>query len=254
MAGIDFAIFTRGERSTLYGAQFLGSDVPKLILRSQELQVSLQGTESEYRTKVYGPTYDGPVSPGAYVGKQTVYDIRQAYRDLWNHHERSINEMEFNANNFAGMIQSMKDVGFSFVFSSIPANSVCGNDKHEFKSTKIYAIGDAPDAGINCPVRVPDRSVVYCGNGNASWYRAASVFGHCTTEWPSLNSLGAPRRPPPVFGAVPVFKPLSTNCNCHSDVVRIGRYGEWKKGVLAHHAFDKVTQKLKTWGIQDALF
>jgi hypothetical protein len=36
--------------------------------------------------------------------------------------------------------------------------------------------------------------------------------------------------------------------------MRIGRYGKWQKGVLAHTAFTEVEEKLSSVGIQEPLF
>jgi hypothetical protein len=33
---------------------------------------------------------------------------------------------------------------------------------------------------------------------------------------------------------------LSNECDCHPEIIRMGRYGEWTKGVLVHHVFERV--------------
>jgi hypothetical protein len=41
-----------------------------------------------------------------------------------------------------------------------------------------------------------------------------------------------------------VRKPLETDCTCWPKVVRAGRFGQWRKGVLTHHAYEMAMQVL----------
>jgi hypothetical protein len=249
LAGVDFFVLSRKEPSKLYGAQFLSEAIPHIPAPQQTVNISLHGTLNGYRKKVYGSEYVGPVSPQEFVGRRTAYDIRTVYRVLWELYSESVESYDFDPNSFSSTVEMFTQEGVD-VFSSLPADSMCVNPEHKFESRSIYAIGDAPDLGIRCPIRVPPGHFVYSGQNWTSWYRAANVFDHCTVEWPNRKSV----RKPPVSDVVSVQKPLSTDCTCFPNVRRIGRYGEWKKGVLAHSAFHNVSNFLSQQGVQGALF
>jgi hypothetical protein len=249
LAGVEFVVLSRKEPSRLYGAQFLSEPIPGIPAAQQEIHVTLNGTVNGYRKKVYGPDYAGPVSPQEFVGRRTAHDIRSVYRQLWEMYSESVEDMSFSRESYKSWVWKLNGEGID-IFSSIPAESSCVNPEHAFDARLIYAIGDAPDLEIRCPIRVPPGHFVYSGQDWTGWYRAANVFEHCTVEWPARKGL----KKPPLANIVAVRKPLSTNCTCYPNVHRIGRYGEWKKGVLAHSAFDKTVQFLTQQGVQGALF
>jgi hypothetical protein len=249
LAGVDFVVLSRKEPSRLYGAQFLDLPIPNIAAPTQTIHITLNGTLNGYRKKVYGSDYVGPVSPEEFVGQRTVTDIRTVYRVLWELYSGNIKDIEFDRNNYRQLAESLvaEDVD---VFSSIPMESVCVNPKHSFEAQLIYAIGDAPDLDVRCPIRVPPGHFVYSGQDWTGWYRAANVFEHCTVEWPARKGM----KKPPLSNIAAVRKPLSTNCTCYPNVHRIGRYGEWKKGVVVRNAFDKMSDFLSQQGVQGALF
>lgn len=249
LAGVDFIVLSRKEPSKLYGAQFLDKSIPGIPAPQQQIDISLNGSLNGYRKKVYGPDYTGPVSPQEFVGKRTAHDIRTVYRQLWAMYSESVKDIEFDKNNYRQLAETMVAEGID-VFSSIPAEAICVDPEHSFDARLIYAIGDAPDLGIRCPIRVPPGHFIYSGQDWTGWYRAANVFEHCTVEWPARKGL----KKPPLANITAVRKPLSTNCTCYPNVHRIGRYGEWKKGVLSHSAFDKMSKFLAQQGVQGALF
>lgn len=249
LAGVEFVIFSRKVPSKLYGAQFLNEPIPNIPAPQQRIHISLHGTLNGYRKKVYGPEYVGPVSPQEFVGMRTAYDIRTVYRVLWEMYSETIVEVEFNRDNYGEWTERLiaEDVD---VFCSLPTKGLCVNPEHSFDSRAIYAIGDAPDLDIRCPIRVPPGDFVYSGQSWSGWYRAANIFDHCSVEWPARKGL----KKPPLSNVTTVHKPLSTDCTCFPAVHRIGRYGEWKKGVLSHSAFGKMTNFLAQEGVQGALF
>lgn len=249
LAQVEFVILSRKEPSKLYGAQFLDKPIPNIPAPRQVIEISLHGTLNGYRKKVYGPDYVGPVSPQEFVGQRTVTDIRTVYRVLWELYSENIRDIEFDRNNYRQLAETMVAEGID-VFSSIPIDSVCVNPEHNFDAALIYAIGDAPDIGVRCPIRLPPGGIVYSGQDWTGWYRAANVFEHCTVEWPARKGL----KKPPLSNIAAVRKPLSTNCTCYPNVHRIGRYGEWKKGVVVRNAFDKMSNFLAQQGVQGALF
>lgn len=243
-----YIITAPGGPSKLYGAQYLHERIPGIPHDPPvQVQVELRGTADDYREKVYGADYRGPVSPQVLSGGHYGYDIRQAYDWLWREYQARIDLFQFSPKSFVGLAAN-QDRYYAYFFSSIPMVQLCYQAEHDFQTQQIYAIGDAPELGIECPVRTEDNMIRYDATRETSWYRASRIFGHSTAEWP------ATRKKPPISGLAVVSKPLSTTCTCGPNVIRIGRYGQWKKGVLAHTAFEQVDRILKGLGVQSALF
>ena len=44
-------------------------------------------------------------------------------------------------------------------------------------------------------------------------------------------------------------KPIATNCDCFPNVIRAGRFGTWKKGVLTHDAMFNTLRELNERGV-----
>jgi hypothetical protein len=237
--GCSVQVWGEGVYSRLYGAQFLHVQPEGLRrLDSSSIAYSLLGTAQQYREKVYGSEagYGVKVSPEVFSGPMIAYDIRQAYRMLWDMYAGAcVIEKVQNGRHFEDLIV---DISPDVVVSTIPASKMCIEESHAFISEEVWAIGDAPDLGIRCPIRVNEDNVVCNGLPEPAWYRASSIFGHCTVEWPG-------RSRPPYPDVASVVKPLRTNCDCFPTVVRGGRYGEWSKGVLSHHIIDKVRQAIR---------
>lgn len=243
LTGIQPLIFSTGVKSTMYGAQFLHEPIYGTVPRTQTIWFHLKGTIDGYREKVYGMESDVEVSPETFTDTMLGFDIRETYDWLWNRWNKPQHYIPWTANHkeVSKLAAKAKEDG-RLVISTIPAQLLCDpRSGHYFESQSIWAIGDAPDRGQLAPVRPGSGSFIYNGEKYPSWYRAANVFGHCTVEWP-----GAKR--PPVSGVVKVSKPLSTNCDCAPNIVRAGRYGEWKKGRLVHEVQGIVEKAL--WGME----
>ena len=224
-AGWNVDIFSIKRRSEMFGAQYLHEPIHGLVERDSLITYELLGTPEEYRRKVYGDAPVGTVSPEQFVGTQRVWDIRSAYYDAWDKYHELIQHQPLD-NRVAGEIVKG---AYNAVVSSVPAPSLCGAG-HQFQSTRVWAIGDAPERGIFSPVNPGSNKVICNGERSPGWYRASRVFGYNTTEWPEAAK-------PPISGVAVVLKPTGTNCNCLPDLVRVGRYGTWTKGVLSHEAY-----------------
>lgn len=224
--GWDVTIFSNKRRSEMFGAQYLHEPIHGLVEHQTEVTYTLRGTPEEYRRKVYGGKEVGSVSPESLAGQHPAWDIRAAYYDAWGQHADRIRHQPEIDNRMAGEI--IKGV-FHLVVSSLPAPSICVGT-HNFKAQRVWAIGDAPERGVFSPVK-PGKDIVVCdGTPFVGWYRASNVFGYNTCEWPES-------RKPPISNLAPLYKPISTNCTCLPDIVRVGRYGTWTKGVLSHDAY-----------------
>lgn len=230
-------------KSPLYGCQYLHSDIPGLSIRSAQVSYELRGTPEEYRRKVYGDASEVRVSPEDFEGSHQAWDIRSAYSQLWTMYVMhglsgvKINTGRINSSNIEGFLEN-----YDLVISTIPAPAICANDSHQFTSQEVWAVGDAPDLGIFAPVEVENNMVVCNGKEDLHWYRASTVFGMTTVEW-----AGAVQ---PVELARRFHKPIDNNCNCwETRVVRMGRYGAWRKGILAHEVFENTRDLLLRRGV-----
>jgi hypothetical protein len=234
-------IHARGERSQLFGAQYLHYPIPSLNCGKEEsISYLLRGTVDGYRRKVYGAGWgDIPVSPETLAPIHRAWDIRAAYGEAWERFSGLITPTDISPN-WLGEFDRRASV--DLVVWTIPIEPLCIGG-HGFATQSVWAQGDAPELGRYCSVTVAPWTVEVNGEDSPRWYRAANVFGHRTAEWPD----GAK---PPVEGIARVHKPVATNCNCWgklggAPVLRVGRYGTWTKGELSHESYLRTLVALK---------
>lgn len=266
MTGSTVVIFSAPDKegnvakSRLGGAQFLHEPIPMINddMEATEVTYKLRGDVPTYKQKVYG---DDPNIPfvsmeGTWDGKtQRAWSLRDTYDRLWDLlGGDSVNAEVIGTKWLDDMIEKGH---FRAIISALPAPSICrmynnetAPEQHAFVSQRVLIHNE-------CVLEdLPDNTVFYNGDLSQSWYRCSKLWGVGSTEWSSL----APRPPQP--GLVEARKPLRTNCNCYeSQVERVGRFGTWTKGVLAHHAFraaqmfmDDVTEAEEAYasGVEDA--
>lgn len=236
----EVSIFSKHRKSHMFGAQYLHQPIPGLsVAPSQTIHYRLEGGVQQYAEKVYeGKLSARSVSPAYLSGPAEAWDIREAYNRGWSNYYHLVVNMHVEPSVIRSLCQS-----FDLVVSTIPAPAVCGDlsGKHEFYSQRIWAIGDAPERGIYAPVRTEPWTVRCNGEKEPRWYRASNVFGYNTVEWPGPKA-------PPVENIAAVDKPISTNCDCWSDLgnfVRGGRFGVWRKGVLSHEIFNDLRKEYR---------
>lgn len=237
VAGFAVHVYSKPTRSELHGAQYLHHPIPGMTSTApRRVTVDLVGSHEDYRRRVYGVQADAvpSVSTEDLPPEHDAWDIRSTYDNLW---------LAYGHRVIGGIISPLwlhsllSGTTYDVVFSTVPAPALCSNTEHTFASQDVYALGDAVSRGearASRVVNVADEHILCNGNGLASWYRAARVFGHTTVEWP----IGADAEPL-LLGGVRVRKPLETTCDCFPEVTRLGRYGQWKKGVLVHHAYEE---------------
>lgn len=225
-------IFARGQRSPLYGAQYLHQPIPGLNCgREESVSYTLQGTVDGYRRKVYGPGASLPVSPETLAPIHSAWNIRSAYADAWERFGPLVAPTEITPvwlDTYGRLNES------DLVVWTLPLAPFCVGG-HGFSAQEVWAQGDAPELGRYCSVTVPPWTIVTNGEDAPRWYRASNVFGYRTAEWPGGVK-------PPVEGIARAIKPVKTNCDCWMElggtpVLRVGRYGTWTKGELSHQAY-----------------
>lgn len=230
-------------KSPLYGCQYLHAKIPGLSVREADVAYEIRGTPEDYRSKVYGPESHARVSPEDFQGVHKAWDIRAAYSQLWAMYVvNALSGVRVQTGKITwGNVGQIVD-NHDLVISTVPAPVICGGEFHDFPTQEVWAVGDAPDLGIQAPAEIENNKVVCNGLENPAWYRASTVFGMTTVEWSGSVQ--------PVPQAVRVRKPLETNCNCwETKIIRMGRYGAWKKGVLAHEVYENTRDLLLRRGV-----
>lgn len=240
----DVMVFSKKRKSEMYGAQYLHMPIPGMTEKpGRNIYYDLRGSVEGYREKVYG-NRQVKVSPEDLSADHVGWDIRSTYDNLWDTYSDYVQDHAILPGDIAGLnLRYQPDI----IFSTIPAHLLCPEEAgHTFAAEEVWAIGDAPERGIFCPVSVEPDHVVCNGETSPAWYRAANVFNRKTAEWPE-------NKKPPIRDISLIKKPLFTNCRCHPDVVRLGRFGKWKKGVLSHTAYTEVRDIAQRAGIQGTL-
>lgn len=239
MRNADVKIISKKRKSHLFGCQYLHAPIP-LVTGDNSVKVEyvLQGSHDKYRAKVY-EGLKVQTSTETLDANHEAWDIRDTYDRLWDIYHPYIIDYVLPQ----GLRDDMLDVVLAeadLVFSTIPAPALCRREGHQFSAQKIWAMGDAPERGQRVPFQCKENVVVCNGEDSPSWYRMSRVFGHTTVEWPGGKK-------PPIEGVVEVPKPIKTDCDCHPNITRLGRYGKWEKGVLSHSAFEEVYNTLEDW-------
>lgn len=221
-------IASKKRKSTMYGAQYLHRPIPG-ITNSEDFVVLnywLRGEIRDYRRKVYGPMWDGQVSPDTLPRVHRAWNISTTYDKLWARYEDHIHDMTLRPSD----VREAIDVGgYDLILNTIPLKVLCP-EGHTFQSRFIKAAGSAPDLGIDIPYNDCEPNSVLCnGNEVPTWYRMSNVFGMKTVEWPDTVN--------PPLSHSRVEKPIKHNCTCWPEVKMLGRYGSWTKGVLSHQAY-----------------
>lgn len=231
--GNDIRIFSRKIKSDLYGAQYLHEPITGITGMPEEVSYKLVGTPEEYRSKVYGEEWDGTVSPEDLDEDHMAWDIRQAYDALWERYADLIWPMDILSHEQLVQATAGAINRFDIVLSTIP-RKVFAQPGDVFESMDIWALGDAPDKGIQTPIAPGSNNTVICdGTDSVGWYRISRVFDYATMEWPGWRSK------PPIRGIAKVTKPL--RCHVYDDhgFHYLGRYGKWEKGVLTTDAYNE---------------
>lgn len=236
--GADVTIFSKPRKSMMRGAQYLHRPIPGLSGKPFEVTYDLLGDPAAYRSKVYGDVSDILVSPETLVGISQAWDIREAYDAAWDLYNERIRGWDAERSAIPTLAANA-----DLVISSIPAQLICQNNKHKFDSAKIWSIDMVKPSGLfqyddGGPV---DNLVICSGDPDDWWYRASRIHGWENTEFPHDHRPSESEH----YSVHEVEKPLSTDCDCLSGVMRVGRYGSWKKGVLSHEAYYDVDRALR---------
>lgn len=243
MRDVPFVVFSKPIKSMLGGAQYSHIPIPGIHYEDEPealLTYQVVGDTSTYQNKVYG---DNPVPfvsmEKVEDGKQVpAWNLRKMYDQLWDLYHFRIVDYDIGPHFATGLNGT-----FDLSFSSIPAPAICQatlmpDINHWFKQQTIRIYND----NIS---ELPDNTILYDGIKEHSFYRQSKIFGVGSTEWSANSPV------PPLPGLRTVSKPLETNCDCYKEtIIKIGRFGAWKKGVLTFHAYHEVIDQLAKRGIE----
>lgn len=228
-------------KSVLSGAIYLHEPIPYLTsdVKSDIIKYVKLGTEEGYAEKVYGRP-EADTSWDLYDGEFQAYSMKQAYDLLWIKYAHLIKDVDLARHSTPEVITQ----DYHLVISTIPALHICMyKDVHEFVKVDIW-VSDL------IPINLENNTIAYNGDLNDSWYRASRIFGVASTEF-SFGAITAEDFPPSASKGV---KPIENTCTCNPRFHRVGRFGQWRKGVLAHEAFKDTMEIMDREGIVDALF
>jgi hypothetical protein len=211
-------------KSSIGPATYLHEAIPDLTSAEPDAMITFvkKGTRAGYAKKVYGDPRADCSWDKFEEGEYPAWSLGAAYDDLWSRFESRLIPATIDA----PLLREILD-DFGMVVSSIPPYATCeAGRQHRFPERAIWVRDEFTFHDGRDPIIVYDGQV----GGLADRYRASQIFGQASTEYASDPGLGARKG----------YKVLPTTCDCHPEVVRVGRFGEWKPGVLTHHAFRKV--------------
>lgn len=239
-AGHEVTIFSKTrEPSPLNGAQYLHVPIPGLTNDQPDGLVRFHkvGTAEGYAKKVYGDPF-APTSWALFPeGDRPMWSTANVYEKLHRDWYEKINTVTID-DKWLDYLEERRDM-FAFVISAIPCPVICKNPEHQFPyATVTFESHDYRDANMG------EHYIYYSGSETDLWYRSSHVGGLGWYEYGDGQAPGSFKD-----GTERVFwrgrKPLDTDCNCRPRILRVGRFGEWKKGILLHNAFFKTLDGLE---------
>lgn len=220
--GHEPLIFSRKVPSPIGGAQYLHKPIPGVNSEVPDGRVNFikYGTEQGYAKKVYDDPY-APTSWHDYSeGYHDIWNLRATYQKLWDMYQNNIADYKLDYMATSALLRQ-----YSLVLNTVPLVHLCGDD-HSFEYQDVWIVyGEAKEQG-------EDR-IVYDGTTDFPWYRWSYIFGWRGVEYGHKTATGQHVR-----------KPLWHVCDCHPQLVKLGRYGKWQKGVLTHHAYEGAVDAL----------
>lgn len=224
--GHHVEIISRKEKSVIPGSQHLQAALPGITPHYPEYTVEFVrlGTAEGYAKKVYGdPTH--PCGWEAYRGLHPSWSVYRAYDLLWERYEdRIVDHPSIGPGDLISIIGS-----FDKVVSSLPQPLLCTEPEHFFDGVPYYI------KTLEIPPDDHGREVVvWNGLEDDHWYRWSILGEKCSIESTK-----------PMAGCIAGKKAIYNNCNCFPLVLRVGRWAKWKHGVLLHHVYTDVLNRIE---------
>jgi hypothetical protein len=244
--GHDVTILAPREPSKISRVQCLWAPTPGIKVEGYWLDVLKRGNRETYAKRLYGRG-DAPCSwDRTRIGRHRVDPLDAVYAQLWELYKDRLINIVVDTKQLLQLLYN-----FPLVINTAPANAFCmRQQQHNFAlvETQILKIdfGDEADLGhaftmINGgPAALPGEN----------WFRYSSARGEQVYEYADNE-----QRDGVSYG----FKPINNDCDCWQSidmgsgvpprqVRRVGRYGQWKQGVMNHHAFQDTVSILANAG------
>lgn len=233
--GHEVMIFSRTKQpSPMGGSQYIHTAIPGITPTDPDGSVVFHkvGHAECYANKVYGDP-NAPTSWDIFpTGSYPCWNLARVYESLHKLWVNHISVVDIDAS-WLGDYDRVDF--FDLTFSAIPAKVLCTNPTHQFPFVEV-----AFESHRHVDSSLGDNYIYYSGDDKDSWYRSSHIFGRGFWEY-GINSIPRDRLRDMFTG----IKPLDTDCDCRPKLVRVGRFGEWKKGKLVHHAFQKTMDALE---------
>jgi hypothetical protein len=228
--GHEPVIFSRKEKSHIPGSLYFKEPIPGLTAvypESTVLHVRI-GPREGYAEKVYN---DAERQTGWDHYKDSLYpawNVPAAYDVLWDRYEDAIIDSPSIGQVTLTMILDMNEL----TISTLPQPSICMQG-HSFEGTPYWI------QELDCAPEDASRDiVVYNGFADDPWYRWTILGGKQSIEFAA----------PPLYGSsaglIAGRKAVSNDCDCWPNLVRAGRWAEWRHGVLLQDAYKKAMQEV----------
>lgn len=219
-AGKPVTIYSEKKKSPIGGAQYVHTNIPDLTDRDPDglVRYEYRGSQEGYARKVYGDT-SHESSWGEWQGIHGIWNMRRVYNELWDRFESNITHRILLPSD----VITLQEPNV-LVVSTIPRPALCWKPhEHFFEGQRVW---------IDYHQESPrDNLIIYNGVEDVPWYRSSHLFSWESIEYPDSFDVGSGSE------FRPVTKPLQTNCDCLPGVAKLGRYGQWKKGILTHHVY-----------------
>lgn len=229
LSGHEPRIISIKEKSKMPGTQYLHEPIPALTCQEPDGVVNYikRGTQQGYAQKVYGSADAHCSWPKFHEGEHKIWHMGKMYEQLWENFEDSIQDYVVGSATVTNLIDT-----YPLVISSLPLPKICANPHHSFKNQTIWVSSkDDVDTVMDLPLN--GNTIIYDGTSERHWYRASMIFGKVAIETTKASMADQ--------GWSYGHKPIRTDCECHVTPVgrffRVGRFGQWRKGVLSHSAF-----------------
>lgn len=218
-------ISDRTEPSRIGGAQFLHRAIPGITSDDPDgvVEFKRMGDDRGYAEKVYGHP-EAATSWWSYdEGEHPVWSMQDAYDKLWDLYGNLVVEQSVTWD-------LVPTIPGDIVVSCIPAPVVCPHRDVVGEPTCLFTSQDVWINQVEGKFIEP-MTIIYSGHPEQPWYRASNIFDNASFEY-SFDP--APR------SAVKIKKPLVTDCPGPERIkfYRLGRYGQWQKDRLIHHAYE----------------
>jgi hypothetical protein len=240
-SGHEVTVFSKArEPSPLAGSQYIHEPLPGLTGEKPDGAVVFHkvGTAEGYAEKVYGDRF-APTSWMIFpTGPRPMWSMSKVYQKLFQDWYEKINTVTIDAE-WLDYLEQRRDM-FALVISAIPCPVICRNPDHNFPFVKVmFEEHDHKDPNLG------EHYIYYSGSESDRWYRSSHVGGLGWYEYgetANILSHYANGEPRVLRDGI---KPLDTDCDCRPRIIRVGRFGEWRKARLVHHSYFKALDALE---------